>query len=112
MTLWGFAVQRWQFTLVLFGLLIALGVASLGAIPRSEDPNLDFPFSTVLVFYPGADAQEIERVIIDPVEDAVAELEDVKKIQSTALDGVGAVSIEAAQVTIAGRAVRPIADPI
>lgn len=94
MTLWGFAVQRWQFTLVLFGLLIALGVASLGAIPRSEDPNLDFPESIVLVFYPGADAQEIERVVIDPVEDAVAELEDVKKIASTARDGVGVIGVE------------------
>jgi len=93
-TLWGFAVQRWQFTLVLFGLLIALGVSSLNAIPRSEDPNLDFPHSTVLVFYPGADAQEIERVVIDPVEDAVAELENVKKIESTARDGVGVVGIE------------------
>jgi len=93
-TLWGFAVQRWQFTLVLFGLLIALGVASLRAIPRSEDPTIDFPISSIVVSYPGADAQEVERAVVDPIEDALAELQDVKKIHSTARDGVAIVIAE------------------
>ncbi|MBI5504938.1 MAG: efflux RND transporter permease subunit [Deltaproteobacteria bacterium] len=94
MTLWGFAVQRWQFTLVLFGLLIALGIASFRAIPRSEDPAIDIPISSVLVFYPGADALEVERVLVDPIEDALAELENMKKIQSVAGDGVAYVIFE------------------
>ena len=38
MRIWAFSVRRWQFTLVLFGLLIAVGANSYLNIPRSEDP--------------------------------------------------------------------------
>jgi multidrug efflux pump subunit AcrB len=38
MSLWSFAVRRWQFTLVVFALLIATGLWALSAIPRAEDP--------------------------------------------------------------------------
>ncbi len=94
MTLWGFAVQRWQFTLVVFGLLIALGLASFNAIPRSEDPTIDFPISSIVVSYPGADAQEVERVLVDPIEDAMAELQELRKMHSIARDGVALIIVE------------------
>jgi len=40
MSLWAFSVRRWQFTLVVFALLIATGLWALSAIPRAEDPTL------------------------------------------------------------------------
>ena len=48
MSLWKFSVERWQFTLVLFGLLIAMGLNSLVNIPRAEDPELRPPVPTVV----------------------------------------------------------------
>ena len=94
MTLWAFSVRRWQFTLVMFALLIATGVWALSAIPRAEDPTLKFPGTLVLVNYPGADPEDIERLVVDPIEDVLAELEDVKKLTSTALDGLALIEIE------------------
>src|SRR5918994_5954891 len=94
MSLWSFSVKRWQFTLVVFALLIATGLWALSSIPRSEDPSLKFPGSLVIVQYPGADPEDVERLVIDPIEDALAELEDVKKLTSTALDGLALVEIE------------------
>jgi len=92
--IWKFSVERWQFTLVLFGLLIAVGVNSLINIPRSEDPEFRAPVPTVVAVYPGADPQDIERLVVDPIEDAVNELDDIKRIDSRSLDGVGVVQIE------------------
>ncbi len=94
MSLWAFSVRRWQFTLVVFALLIATGLWALSAIPRAEDPTLKFPGSLVLVNYPGADPEDVERLVIDPIEDALAELEDVKKLTSTAQDGLALVEVE------------------
>ncbi len=94
MSLWSFSVRRWQFTLVVFALLIATGLWALSAIPRAEDPTLKFPGSLVLVHYPGADPEDVERLVVDPIEDALAELEDVKKLTSTALDGLALIEIE------------------
>jgi len=92
--IWKFSVERWQFTLVLFGLLIAVGVNSLREIPRSEDPEFHAPVPTVVAVYPGADPEDIERLVVDPIEDAVNELEDIKRIDSRSMDGVGVVQIE------------------
>src|SRR3989304_1872515 len=94
MSLWSFSVRRWQFTLVVFALLIATVLWALGAIPRAEDPSLKFPGSVVVINYPGADPEDVERLVIDPIEDALAELDDVKKLTSTAQDGLALIEIE------------------
>jgi multidrug efflux pump subunit AcrB len=92
--IWKFSVEHWQFTLVLFGLLIAVGVNSLLNIPRSEDPEFHAPIATVIAVYPGADPKDIEQLVVDPIEDAINELDDIKRIDSKSLDGVGVVQIE------------------
>jgi multidrug efflux pump subunit AcrB len=93
-SIWKFSVERWQFTLVLFGLLVAVGANSLREIPRSEDPEFRPPIPTVVVVYPGADPADIERLVVDPIEDAINELDDIKRIDSRSMDGVGVVQIE------------------
>jgi multidrug efflux pump subunit AcrB len=94
MSLWAFAVRRWQFTLVLFALLIALGIASFTNIARSEDPSFPFPAATVTLVWPGANPSDMERLIVKPLEDAVNTLDNVKKIQSSAFDGLAVVHVE------------------
>jgi multidrug efflux pump subunit AcrB len=94
MSLWSFSVKRWQFTLVVFALLIATGLWALSSIPRAEDPTLKFPGSLIVVQYPGADPEDVERLVVDPIEDALAELEDIKRLNSTALDGLALMEIE------------------
>ncbi len=94
MSIWAFAVRRWQFTLVLFALLIALGVASFFSIARSEDPTFPFPATTITIVWPGADPSDMERVVIKPLEDAVNSLDNVKKIVSSAFDGIAVVHVE------------------
>jgi multidrug efflux pump subunit AcrB len=94
MSVWAFAVRRWQFTLVVFALLIALGIASFTSIARSEDPSFPFPAATITLVWPGANPADMERLIVKPIEDAVNTLENVKKIQSSAFDGLAVVHVE------------------
>ena len=94
MSIWAFAVRRWQFTLVMFALLIALGLASFANIARSEDPSFPFPAADISVVWPGANPADMERLIVKPIEDAVNTLENVKKIQSSAFDGLAVVHTE------------------
>jgi len=93
MTPWSFSVRHWQFTLVVFALLAAMGLAAWRDIPRAEDPSLTFPGASVVVAYPGADPADIEELIVDPVEDAINELDDVKKLESESLDGLAVVHV-------------------
>ena len=94
MRLWEFAVRRWQFTLLLFGLLLGMGYSTLTNIPRAEDPEFHAPVPIVTVIYPGADPADIERLIVDPLEDAISELDEIKRMDSRSLDGVGIIQVE------------------
>lgn len=89
-----FFVDRWQFTLVVFVLLIALGVSAVVSIPKSEDPITRFPAVGVVVVLPGADAEQMERLVAIPIETALNSLEDVRSIQSTSRAGVASISVE------------------
>ena len=94
MTPWAFAVKRWQFTLVVFALLVATGITVLNSIPRQEDPSLTFPGSIIVVTYPGADPEDIEQLVVEPIEEALNGLDDVKLMESEAQDGFAMIRIE------------------
>ena len=42
MTVLEFPIRRYQFTLVAFLCLVAIGLYSFSSIPREEDPSLEF----------------------------------------------------------------------
>ncbi len=88
------AVKNYQFTLVLFLLLIVLGVYSFTSIPQSEDPEFSIPIIPIFAIYPGASPVDIEQLVVDKVEKSLNELDDIKSIKSTIKDGVASVIIE------------------
>jgi multidrug efflux pump subunit AcrB len=89
-----FTVKRPQLTLVVFGMLAALGVHSLLTIPRAEDPSFPAPNFVVVAVYPGASPEEIERLVVDPIEDAVEELDEIKSVKTKIEDGVAVTIVE------------------
>lgn len=88
-----FFVDRWQFTLILFIMLFGLGIQSVMSIPKSEDPIVSFPGVGVYVVLPGADAEQMERVIAIPIETALNGLEDVDQIRSTSQAGLASIGV-------------------
>jgi multidrug efflux pump subunit AcrB len=94
MSLLEFPIRRYQFTLVAFLCLVALGWYAFGAIAREEDPSFKIPGFFITGIYPGADPQDLERLVAKPIEDRLAELDDVKSIETTINDGVSFTAIE------------------
>src|SRR5262245_15656350 len=89
-----FFVDRWQFSAVLFVLLAALGVGAIFSIPKSEDPIVEFPGVAVAVILPGADAEQMERLVAIPVEDQINAIEDIRQIRSSSRAGLAVVNVE------------------
>jgi multidrug efflux pump subunit AcrB len=94
MTLLEFPIRRYQFTLVAFLSLIVMGWYAFVTVPREEDPYFKIPADLITVLYPGADPKDLERLVAKPIEDRLAELDDIKKIETTINDGVAVVAIE------------------
>jgi multidrug efflux pump subunit AcrB len=89
-----FTVERWQFTMLAFALLALLGLSAFSSIPRSEDPHFPIPIVITNVILPGADAEDVEELLIKPIEDVVDGLDDVKEIRAFAADGVASILVE------------------
>ena len=88
------AIENHQFTIILIVLLILFGLVSFYTMPRSEDPQVSPAASTVIIIYPGANPADMEELVIDPVEEVLNELEDIKHIKSNAQDGLALINIE------------------
>jgi multidrug efflux pump subunit AcrB len=89
-----FPIKRYQFTLVAFAMLVALGISSFMSIPRQEDPYFPIPIYQIIVAYPGAEPRDVERLVVKPIEDRISELDDIKKIESFSNDGLAMMLTE------------------
>jgi multidrug efflux pump subunit AcrB len=89
-----FSVKNYQFTLIMFVLLIALGLNSLFNMPRGEDPETESPAFSVVVVYPGTSPADMEKLVVDPMEKRFNELEDIKKLISDINDGLAVIRVE------------------
>jgi multidrug efflux pump subunit AcrB len=89
-----FAVRRYQFMIVLFLMLAALGIASWGRIARSEDPVFPIPIFNIIAVYPGATPEDMEQLVVDKIEPKLRSLEHVKKLTAKAEDGLAVLLLE------------------
>jgi multidrug efflux pump subunit AcrB len=89
-----FSVKNYQFTLIVFVMMIAIGLNSLFNMPRGEDPDLEAPQFSAVIIYPGTSPKDMEELIVDPIEKKVNELDDIKRIVSRIDDGLAVIRIE------------------
>ncbi len=89
-----YAVKNYQFTLVIFIMIIALGLTTILNMPRSEDPELSAPTYPVVVVYPGTSPKDMEELVVDPLEKEISGLDDIKRVRSTIGDGIAVLRVE------------------
>ncbi len=89
-----FAIENHQFATILILLLTLMGLVAFLTMPRSEDPAVSPAGSSIIVVYPGATPADVEELIVDPIEEVLNELEDIKEIKANAGDGLGTINIE------------------
>src|SRR6056297_1967515 len=83
-----FALQRRRLILAFVVLLSLIGALSWQQMNRQEDPFFPYRYGQILVEWPGADPAEIERLVLDPLEEELAQLEEVDEIRGTVRLGV------------------------
>jgi multidrug efflux pump subunit AcrB len=75
-------------------LLLVAGLASLAALPTTEDPRVMNRVATVLTPFPGATPERVEALVTEPVEDALRTLPEVDIISSSSQAGISVVRVE------------------
>ncbi|NET28118.1 efflux RND transporter permease subunit [Okeania sp. SIO1I7] len=75
-------------------IIVVWGVSSFLTLPRLEDPELTSRFAVITTFWPGADAEQIETLITEKIEEQLSEIEEIKTTNSTSKVGSSTISIE------------------
>ena len=75
-------------------LIFVWGISSYFTLPRLEDPELVSRNAVVKTFYPGADAERVEALITEKIEDKLTEIEEIDNFQSTSRTGSSLINIE------------------
>jgi HAE1 family hydrophobic/amphiphilic exporter-1 len=99
MDLIGLSVRRPVLTSVIMIIAVLLGLYSFSRLGVTLLPKLDIPVVQVRIPYKGANPLEVERLVVRPVEDAIATVEGVTKITGYALEGMAYVMAEIAYET-------------
>ena len=88
-----YAVKNYQFTLIIFVMVVVLGITTILNMPRSEDPELSSPEYPVIVVYPGASPKDMEELVVNTLEAKLTSLEGIKKVKSNINDGIAVVYV-------------------
>jgi multidrug efflux pump subunit AcrB len=89
-----FSVKNYQFTLIIFALLLAMGLNALLNMPRAEDPETESPSFAVVIVYPGTSPVDMEKLVVDPVEKRVNELDNIKRVTANVSDGLAVFRVD------------------
>jgi multidrug efflux pump subunit AcrB len=74
--------------------IIVAGLISAMTIRKQTMPEFEFNLVQVRVPYLGAAPQEVEEGVVIKIEEAVQDVKGIKRIRSTAREGLGEVTIE------------------
>jgi len=77
-------IDRRPLIITVVSLLTLLGIASWLGMDRQEDPSFPYRYAQVLVPWPGAQPERVQRLVIEIIEDELARVEEVREIESTA----------------------------
>lgn len=78
-------------------LIIVGGIIAGLSIRKEMFPQLDLPYISIQVPYPGAAPQEVEEGIVLKVEEAIENIEGIKQVTSNANEGMASITVEVQQ---------------
>ena len=88
-----FCIKHKVMTVLAFLMVAIFGVVFYTNLKLALLPNLEFPAAYVMCTFPGASPEDVEELVVRPLESSVATLSGVKEMQSTSSENVGVVMI-------------------
>jgi len=78
---------------IAFVVVLLLGLVSYSTMPREQDPEINFNWVAVTAVLPGASAEEVERLVTNPLEDAVKGVADVRFVLSSSRENIASMLV-------------------
>ncbi len=79
---------------VMIAIFLVLGLSAYFSMPRENFPEINETKIYISIPYPGNTSEDIERLIIDPLEDKLKNVSNVVEIVSTSQEDYGIITVE------------------
>jgi HAE1 family hydrophobic/amphiphilic exporter-1 len=89
-----FAIRRPIVTIVTMIALSVFGIAALARLQTDEFPDIDAPIVFVGIAYPGASPDQVEREVVDRLEDRFSAISGLDQLHSTSVDGFAQIIVQ------------------
>jgi multidrug efflux pump subunit AcrB len=84
---------------VSFVVILLLGMLGYMNMPREQDPEINFNWLVVNTVLPGASAEDIEKKVTDPLEEAIRTLADIRFVSSTSRDNSSIILVRFREIS-------------
>ncbi|MCQ9377892.1 efflux RND transporter permease subunit [Methyloversatilis sp. XJ19-49] len=78
---------------ITFVVVLLLGLISYLGLPREQDPEINFNWVQITAALPGASPEDVEKRVLQPLEDAIKNVSDIRFISSAARDGLAGILV-------------------
>ena len=78
---------------IAFVVVILMGLLAYGQMPREQDPEINFNWLNISTALPGASAEDVEKRVTQPLEDAIKGVADIKFVASNSREGIASMLI-------------------
>ena len=89
-----FSVRKPLTVFVAVVITLVLGILSFQNMSTDFLPSMELPYALVMTTYPGASPEEVERAVSQPVEQSMARINNVKRLQSISINNMSIVMME------------------
>lgn len=88
-----FRFLDYRLSLLFMIFALASGIASIAVTPREEDPQIIVPMADVYVHAPGAQAEEVEKLVATPLERLLWQIDGVEYVYSVSRRDAAIVTV-------------------
>ncbi len=106
------SIRRPVATGMTFLAIIVIGVVSFTYLPVDLLPEIEYPRLTVYTNYANVGPEEMEKIITDPVANAVSGVPNLERVTSRSDEGGSRVSLEFSQNTDLGEAANDVREAL
>ncbi len=78
---------------VSFAVVLIVGFLAYGLMPREQDPEINFNWVMVTTVLPGASAEDVEKRVTKPLEDAIKNVADIRFVSSSSRETVSSILV-------------------
>ncbi len=78
---------------ILFAVVVLMGLTSYFIMPREQDPEINFYWVNINTVLPGASAEDVEKLVTSPLEDAIKNVQDISFTNSTSRESVSNILV-------------------